>query len=166
MVPKLLVDQLLQGLRGRRTYFEQEAPFSNQVVDLLNARQLRKKRLGPAHADTAATMTLLAGVLIETKRYEEALTLATAAHALFLKSLGSDHWRTATAAGAEGAARAGLKQFDRAEPLLVDSRAVLHSGSGAVSYYLKSSDRWLGRLYQSMGRPDKAAKYLVQAARN
>ena len=111
-------------------------------------------------------MTLLAGALIETGRYEEALTLAADAHAVCLKSLGTKHWRTAAAASAEGAARAGLKQFDRAEPLLVDSHAVLHGGSGAVSYYLKSSDRWLGRLYQSTGRPDKAAKYLAQAVRS
>ena len=32
--------------------------------------------LGPEHADVAGTMTLLAGVLIETRRYDEALTLA------------------------------------------------------------------------------------------
>jgi hypothetical protein len=110
-------------------------------------------------------MTLLAGVLIESRRYDEALTLAADAHALFLKSFGSQHWKTASAASAEGAARAGLKQFERAEPLLVDSHAVLHGGSGAVTYYLKSSDRWLGRMYQSTGRPDKAAKYLAQAVR-
>jgi tetratricopeptide (TPR) repeat protein len=130
------------------------------------ALEVRRKRLGPEHADTAATMTLLAGVLIETRRYDEALTLAGNAHALFLKSLGSEHWKTASAASAEGAARAGLKQFDQAEPLLVDSHAVLHGGTGAVTYYLKSSDRWLGRLYQSTGRPDKAAKYLAQAVRS
>jgi hypothetical protein len=50
--------------------------------------------------------------------------------------------------------------------LLVDSHAVLHAGTGALTYYLKSSDRWLGRLYQSTGRPDKAAKYLAQAVRS
>lgn len=133
---------------------------------LREALELRRKRLGPEHADVAATMTLLAGVLIETKRYAEALPLAADAHASYLKSLGREHWRTASAASAEGAARAGLKQFDQAEPLLVDSHAVLHGGTGALTYYLKSSDRWLGRLYQSTGRPEKAAKYLAQAVRS
>jgi tetratricopeptide (TPR) repeat protein len=133
---------------------------------LRDALEVRRKRLGPEHADTAATMTLLAGVLIETRRYEEALKLASNAHALFSKSLGDTHWKTASAASAEGAARAGLKQFDQAEPLLVESHAVLHGGNGALAYYLKSSDRWLGRLYQSTGRPDKAAKYLAQAVRS
>ena len=133
---------------------------------LRGALEVRTRRLGPEHADTAATMTLLAGVLIETGRYDEALRLAADAHVLYLKSLGSKHWKTASAASAEGAARAGLKQFEQAEPLLVDSRTVLHSGTGAATYYLRSSDRWLARLYQSTGRPEKAAKYLAQAVRS
>ena len=70
---------------------------------------MRIKRLGPEHADVAGTMTLLAGVLIETKRYDEALQLSADAHAMYLKSLGREHWRTASAASAEGAARAGLE---------------------------------------------------------
>jgi tetratricopeptide (TPR) repeat protein len=155
-----------RGMSNLAMWMMERNDFAAAEKLLRDALEVRRKRLGPEHADTAATMTLLAGVLIETQRYDEALQLATDAHALFLKSLGADHWRTATAASAEGAARAGLRQFDRAEPLLVDSHAVLHGGSGAVSYYLKSSDRWLGRLYQSTGRPDKAAKYLAQAVRS
>ena len=133
---------------------------------LRDALDVRIKRLGPEHADVAGTMTLLAGVLIETKRYDEALKLAADAHAMYLKSLGREHWRTASAASAEGAARAGLAQFQQAEPLLVQSHTVLHGGTGALTYFLKSSDRWLGRLYQSTGRPEKAAKYLAQAVRS
>jgi tetratricopeptide (TPR) repeat protein len=133
---------------------------------LREALDVRIKRLGPDHADVAGTMTLLAGVLIETRRYDEALKLSADAHALYVKSLGREHWRTASAASAEGAARAGLKQFEQAESLLVDSHALLHGGTGALTYFLKSSDRWLGRLYQSTGRPDKAAKYLAQAVRS
>src|SRR5688572_6823992 len=133
---------------------------------LRDALDVRIKRLGPEHADVAGTMTLLAGVLIETKRYDEALKLSADAHAMYLKSLGREHWRTASAASAEGAARAGLAQFQQAEPLLVQSHTVLHGGTGALTYFLKSSDRWLGRLYQSTGRPEKAAKYLAQAVRS
>jgi hypothetical protein len=59
-----------------------------------------------------------------------------------------------------------LKQFQQAEPLLVDSHAILHGGSGASSYYRKSAARWLGRFYQITGRPDKAAKHLAQAVRS
>lgn len=155
-----------RGMSNLAMWMMERNDFASAEKLLRDALEVRRKRLGPEHADTAATMTLLAGVLIETKRYDEALQLASAAHALFAKSLGDDHWKTASAASAEGAARAGLKQFDQAEPLLVDSHQVLHGGSGAMTYYLKSSDRWLGRLYQSTGRPDKAAKYLAQAVRS
>jgi tetratricopeptide (TPR) repeat protein len=139
--------------------------FAQAEQMLREALDVRRKRLGPAHADVAGTMTLLAGVLIETQRYDEALTLAADARAVYVKSLGDAHWRTASAASAEGAARAGLKQFQQAEPLLVDSHAILHGGAGALIYYRKSADRWLGRLYQSTGRPDQAAKFLAQAVR-
>jgi tetratricopeptide (TPR) repeat protein len=155
-----------RGMSNLAMWMMERNDFAAAEKLLRDALEVRRKRLGPEHADTAATMTLLAGVLIETRRYEEALALASNAHALFAKSLGDTHWKTASAASAEGAARAGLKQFDRAEPLLVESHAVLHGGNGALAYYLKSSDRWLGQLYQSTGRPDKAAKYLAQAVRS
>ena len=78
---------------------------------LREALEMRRKALGPDHVDVAGTMTLLAGALIETQRYEEARTLAADAKAIYLKALGAKHWRTASAASAEGAALAGLKQF-------------------------------------------------------
>lgn len=132
---------------------------------LREALGLRIKALGPEHADVAGTKTLLAGVLIETRRYDEARTLAADARTVYLKSLGARHWRTASAANAEGAALAGLKQYEQAEPLLLESHAVLRNDTGALRYYVTSSDRWLARLYQTTGRPEKAAKYLAQAAR-
>ena len=49
--------------------------FASAESLLRDALEVRSKRLGPEHADVAATMTLLAGVLIETKRYDEALQL-------------------------------------------------------------------------------------------
>ena len=154
------------GMSNLAIWMMEVNDFAAAEQMLRQALDVRMKRLGPEHADVAGTMTLLAGVLIETKRYDEALKLSADAHAVYLKSLGHEHWRTASAASAEGAARAGLEQFAQAEALLVDSHAVLHGGTGASTYYLKSSDRWLGRLYQSTGRPEKAAKYLAQTVRS
>ena len=104
-------------------------------------------------------MTLLAGLLIDTGRYEEALRLATDAKAIWLKTLAPGHWRIASAESAEGAALAGLRQFEKAEPLLLASHAVLSKEKGAAHVYVSSSNRWLAELYQSMGQPDKAARY-------
>jgi eukaryotic-like serine/threonine-protein kinase len=108
-------------------------------------------------------MTLLAGLLIETDRFEEARTLAVNARALYVKALGPNHWRTATATNAEGAALAGLKRSNQAEALLLESHAVLHQDKAVMRYFMNRADRWLAKLYQTTGRPEKAAKYLVQA---
>jgi len=132
---------------------------------LREAFELRKKTLGPEHADVAGSMTLLADVLIETRRYEEAHGLATEATGIYLKSLGPDHWRTASAVNAQGAALAGLKRYAEAEKLLLESHAVLHRDSAALRYFVKSSDRWLADFYKATGQPEKAAKFLAQAAR-
>jgi eukaryotic-like serine/threonine-protein kinase len=127
--------------------------------------ELRRKILGPEHADVAGTMTVLAGVLVETKRYEEARSLAADARALYLESLGASHWRTACATNTEGAALAGLEQYTQAEALLLESDAVLHGDTSTRYHCLKNSDRWLARLYQTTGRPEKAARHLTQATR-
>ena len=70
-----------------------------------------------------------------------------------------DHWRTASAEAAEGAALAGLRQFDEAEQLLLASNEVLHKDKAAVHIYVTNSSRWLAKLYQAMGQPEKARKY-------
>ena len=156
-----------RGMSNLAMWMMEANDFAAAEKLLREALEVRRKRLGPEHADTAATMTLLAGVLIETRRYDEALH----ARRRCARALSRSRWAASTGGPrvrqAPKARRApGLKQFDQAEPLLVDSHAVLHGGTGAVTYYLKSSDRWLGRLYQSTGRPDKAAKYLAQAVRS
>ena len=106
-------------------------------------------------------MTLLAGLLIETGRYEEALALASEAKTILLKALGPDHWRTASAESAEGAALAGLRQFEKAEKELLASHSVLQNDKAAVHIYVTNSNRWLAKLYRAMGQPDKAARYRV-----
>ena len=72
-----------------------------------------------------------------------------------------DHWRTASAEAAEGAALAGLRQFEKAEQLLLASHEVLQKDKAAVHIYLTNSSRWLAKLYQAMGQPEKAAQYRV-----
>ena len=73
--------------------------------------------------------------------------------------------RTASAVNAQGAALAGLKRYAEAEKLLLESHAVLHRDSAALRYFVKSSDRWLADFYKATGQPEKAAKFLAQAAR-
>jgi hypothetical protein len=73
--------------------------------------------LGREHRSVAGSMALLAYCLIASGEYEEALPLATEARDIYVATLSEDHWRTAVAIGAEGAALAGLGNYEQAEPL-------------------------------------------------
>ena len=107
-------------------------------------------------------MTLLGCLLVETGRYEEALTLAADAKAIWLKALaqGTLACRERRRRPRRGAA--GLRRFDEAEKLLLTSYKVLHEERGVLKIYATSSSRWLARLYQAMGKPEKAARYAVR----
>ncbi|MEX2124361.1 MAG: tetratricopeptide repeat protein [Woeseia sp.] len=131
---------------------------------LREALELRRKLLGPEHADVAGSMTLLAALLVDTERYEEALSLASGAKAICIEALTAGHWRTATAASAEGAALTGLHRYNEAEKLLLESFNVLRSATGALPFYTSNATRWLAKLYQTLGQPAEAAKYLAMRA--
>ena len=116
---------------------------------------------------SAGTMTLLAGVLIETKRYDEALQ-AFGRRARPLPEVARPRALAHRQRGERRRRSARGTRSNSSRPSRCSWRAVavLHGGTGALTYFLKSSDRWLGRLYQSTGRPEKAAKYLAQAVRS
>lgn len=149
-----------RGMSNLAMWLMEDKDLASAEPLLREALELRRKLLGPEHADVAGSMTLLAGLMVESGRYEEALPLATDARAIFLKELAPDHWRTASAASAEGAALAGLRQYAKAEKLLLESNAVLHEDTGALPYFVNSSSRWLAKLYQAKEQPEKAASIL------
>jgi len=106
-------------------------------------------------------MSLLADLLVDTNRFDEARAMAAGAQAIYVQALGPDHWRTAAAASAEGAALAGLKQYDEARTLLAASFAKLKNDSGALPFYVRNATRWMADLYKGLGEPDEAAKYVA-----
>jgi tetratricopeptide (TPR) repeat protein len=116
--------------------------------------------------EVASSMTLLACLLIETGRYEEARDLASEAKTIREAALGEDHWKTAASASAEGAALAGLGEYDEAEALLSDSVNVLQRERAALPYYVRSATRWLAGLYTTLGRPNEAAEFSAMLSDN
>jgi tetratricopeptide (TPR) repeat protein len=150
-----------RGLNNQAMWHMEDNDFAAAEPLLREALDLRRRLLGPEHADVAGSMTLLAGLLIDTGRFDEALAFASEAKTISLGALPSGHWRTASAASAEGAALAGLQQFQEAEKLLLESYGVLSNDPAAPLFYVASSRRWLAELYEALGRPRDAAKYLV-----
>jgi tetratricopeptide (TPR) repeat protein len=155
--------EVAQSMHNLAMWLIEDGKLAEAEPLLRQALEMRRKLLGADHADAASSMTLLAGLLIDTGRYDEALKLATDARAVWNKALAPGHWRTASAEAAEGAALAGLRRFDEAEPLLLEGYTALHKDKAAVHVYVASSSRWLSKLYQAMGQPDKAARYVAKA---
>ena len=103
---------------------------------------MRRKLLGNEHTDVAGTLTLLASLLVETGRFEEARSAAAEARAICLPALGAAHWRTAAATSTEGAALVGLGQTAQGAKLLVEGLAALRADTGALPFFLDNATRW------------------------
>jgi tetratricopeptide (TPR) repeat protein len=138
----------------------EDADYGAAEPLLRDAVILRRKLLGDEHIDVASSLTILASLLIDTGRFEEARKIAIEAKSICLLALAEDHWRTAAAVAAEGAAMAGLKKYDEAEILLLQSHALLSADGGALSFHTSNATRWLADLYERQGRSEKAAEYL------
>lgn len=142
------------------------AYWSMQLGDYEQAERLldeclaiREKTLGATHPDVAGALTLKAGVQLATLSFEKARQTAREARQILEASLPGDHWRVAAAANAEGAALAGLGQFQEAEHLLLSSdRLLTDAPMPGVS---RQSRQRLAALYSAWGKKEQAQKYLA-----
>jgi tetratricopeptide (TPR) repeat protein len=125
--------------------------------------EIREAALGSEHPAVAASKTLLANCLIAIGEYDEALDLAAEARTVFANALSEDHWRTAVAISAEGAALAGQGKFADAEPLLLQSFSVLNKDPSALPLFVDETMRRLESLYVDWGKPDRAAEVVALA---
>ena len=106
------------------------------------------------------TLAVKANLLLARRRYEEARQVAEQARRILEASLPADHWQIAMAQNAEGAALAGLGQYENAESLLVSSLPKLE-GSPLPGLDKTGRER-LATLYTAWGKPDKAGQYQVK----
>ena len=114
---------------------------------------------GRVHSDTADSVVLLANCLIARNEHEEALNLAREARDIYVSTLCEDHWRTAVAIGAQGAALSQQGGFEQAEPLLLRSHEVLAKDPNARPRYVQQVVKRLAALYSAWGKPDRAAEF-------
>ncbi len=82
---------------------------------------------------------------------------------IYTTAYSEDHWRTAVAIGAEGAALAGQGNYTEAEPLLLKSHSVLSQDPNALPRYVNEATRRLASLYSEWGKPAQAAEFLALA---
>jgi tetratricopeptide (TPR) repeat protein len=114
---------------------------------LEEALAMRRRLFDEHHPDVASSLMMLAILRVSELKYPEALQLAQDAKSIYAAALSPEHWRTAIAESAEGAALTGLGRYPEAESDLAHSYAVLSKG-GAPLTYLTLAQRYLQTLHR------------------
>jgi tetratricopeptide (TPR) repeat protein len=118
---------------------------ANRSLDA--ALAMRRRLFGDGTPDVASSLAALAVLRDAEGRYPEALDLARQSKAIYTQALSADHWRTAFAESAEGAALTGLHRYAEADTVLVHSFGILKEDSGAPFAYRRLAQRYLDDLH-------------------
>lgn len=108
--------------------------------------EMRRRLFGAKEPDVASSLMMLALLRNAEGRYPEALELAQNAKGIYVAALSADHWRTAIAETAEGAALSGLGRYPEAEARLTHSVGILSKNTGAPLVYRAIARRQLDAL--------------------
>jgi hypothetical protein len=100
----------------------------------------------------------LAIVDVAVRRYADAQARGKAAAEIYTASLSPDHWRTAVAESAEGAALTGLGRYSEAEKLLAHGYGILSKDSTVLSTYRNLASQYVKVLRERQGDADAAGQ--------
>jgi tetratricopeptide (TPR) repeat protein len=109
---------------------------------------MRRRLFGEGQPDVASSLMMLAILRDAEGQFSEALQLAQTAEGIYTKALSADHWRTAIAQSAEGAALSGLGRYPEAEAALTHSYDILKQDNGAPFVYRTLNRRYMDELHQ------------------
>jgi len=109
---------------------------------------MRHRLLNAQHPDVASSLIALAILRVDQKNYPKALEFARTAKAIYTAALSPDHWRTALAECAEGAALTGLGRYPEAEKPLTHGYAILVKDSGLPLIYRSLAQRYFDTLHR------------------
>jgi tetratricopeptide (TPR) repeat protein len=118
---------------------------------------MRRRLFGERHPDVASSLMMLAILRVSEEKYREALELAQNAKGIYTAALSPDHWRTAIAESAEGAALSGLGRYPEAESDLAHSFGVLSKSNGAPLIYRTLTQRYIDVLQRRERHAGSAA---------
>jgi tetratricopeptide (TPR) repeat protein len=109
---------------------------------------MRRRLFDEHHPDVASSLMMLAILRVSEEKYPEALQLAQSAKSIYSAALSPDHWRTAIAESAEGAALSGLGRYPEAETDLAHSYGILSKSGGAPLVYRGLTQRYMDVLHR------------------
>ena len=121
------------------------------------ARTIAAKRYPPEHPFLLSMNVSLAAMLAAQGRDDEAERLFKTTHETRLRVLGTEHPDVATGMLAYGRFLGARKRFDEAEPMLVQALELRSKVLGANHPETARARRELTAMYESAGRPEKAA---------
>ena len=119
---------------------------------------MRRRLFDDKQPDVASSLIALAILRIAEGKYPEALEMAQSAKGIYTAALSADHWRTALAESAEGAALTGLGRYPEAEMRLTHGYDILSKEGGLPLVYRTLAQRYLDTLHQ---RERRAATALL-----
>jgi non-specific serine/threonine protein kinase/serine/threonine-protein kinase len=127
----------------------------------------RQQRLFPKdHWLNVSTSNSLLAVLVDNDKLDEARQFGTD----FIEMLSASADAPADLAGAArlnfGRCLRKLREFEKAEPVLLHAHQILQEALGADSPKVRQTDRELAGLYDDWGRPDDAARWRAGDLRN
>jgi tetratricopeptide (TPR) repeat protein len=117
---------------------------------------MRRRLFDEHHPDVGSSLMMLAILRVSEKKYSEALQLAQSAKGIYTAAFSPDHWRTAIAESAAGAALTGLDRFPEAETALAHSFGILSKNGGAPLIYRTLTQRYIDVLHRREHQPGGA----------
>jgi tetratricopeptide (TPR) repeat protein len=109
---------------------------------------MRRRLFDDKDPNVASSLMTIAVLQVAEGKYAQALQSAQSAKAIDSAALSPDHWRTAIAESAEGAALTGLGRYSEAEARLAHSSAILSKNSGAPLSYRILAQHYLDDLHR------------------
>ncbi len=125
---------------------------------------MHRSTLPEGHPNIAWPLTSLSEVLLLLDRPAEAEPLLREAIRLRTAALPADDWRTAHSRSVLGGSLSAQARLEDAEPLLVDAYEDLTASTAAGKVMIRETLQRLVELYDTSGRPQRAAYYREQLA--
>jgi tetratricopeptide (TPR) repeat protein len=109
---------------------------------------MRRRLFDEQHPDVGSSLIALAILRVAQGKNVEALQLAQNAKGIYTAALSADHWRTALAECAEGAALTGLGRYPEAEARLAHGNSILSKEGGLPLIYRTLAQRYVDTLHR------------------
>ncbi len=154
---------LTLGLHGDLAYtYQRQANYEQAASYAAQALAGRRRTLGSDHADTMASAADLALAYVSLRKFDDSWPLAREAFE-FGRTRQPDAWQTFRTQSLLGVSLAGQQKFEEAESLLLEGYRGMVDRKDRMGvanmYHLDRAYDWILEMYQSWGKPERAAEW-------